>query len=54
MKYQQEYIQISTGVHSFVTINAENFDLTFINPDQIVIAKIENEIKIIRDIPDMS
>lgn len=46
--------EISKGVHSFVTIKAENFDLTFVKPDLIVIAKIGDEIEISRDIPSIS
>ena len=46
--------EISKGTHSFVTIKAEDFDLTFVNPDQIVIAKIGDEIKILGDIRGIS
>lgn len=46
--------EISKGTHSFVTIGSSNFDsvgLVFEKPNQVVVSKIGNEIKISRDIP---
>ena len=49
--------EISKGVHSFVTVGNSNFgsaSLVFEKPSQIVVSKIDDEIKILDNIPSKS
>lgn len=52
--YEKDISETSKGVHSFVTLRDQDFDLIFVKPNQVVIAKIGDEIKISRDIPSIS